>query len=110
MQSFITGTIVGAEVEDTLYGKVFRFGVLNGRTSQEFSCYAEQTDARTGERMKNPLFSKFSAMRNGESVVVLVNVAVAKDGKLGVYLRDVAPIEPELLGEFQACFTAKAGK
>lgn len=104
MQSFIIGKVVAPEAEKTSYGMVVRFGVLIGRTCQEFTCWESRTDQKTGERYKDPLYDRVMALKPSDTVCVLCSSVVTNNGSLGVYLRDVVPIKPELEHQLMAAF------
>ena len=105
MQSLVLGRLIEPAVINSDYGRILRFGVLSGRNSHEFSVFEYNINSKTGERNKNKLFDKASAIKDNSDIAVIINSAVTKSGSLGVYLRDVAVLEPSVRSSVSKAFS-----
>lgn len=103
MQSMIIGKVVSPEVEKTSYGVVARFGVLVGRNCQEFTCWENRKDFRTGELIRDPLYGRVMALKVTDTVCVLFETVGSGEG-LRYYLRDVVPIKQEVADSVLSLF------
>lgn len=104
MQSFIIGKVVEPVIKNTANGNVFKFGVLSGRTCQEFSVFSFNKDFKTGEMKENPFYEKVSGLQENDLVTAVIGTSVTNNGNLAIYLNDIAQIDEELRADFLSRF------
>lgn len=106
MNTFVIGRLISPEIQKTSKGDVLRIGVLVARQSIEFSIFEiSSVDTTTGEFKRNPAFDRAINLKDGDNVVCIVSAAVNKKGTDTVYyLRDIAPVNPEISEQLKAAF------
>lgn len=106
MNTFIIGRVLSPEIQKTSKGDVLRIGILVARQSIEFSIFEIQSvDQTTGEFKRNPAFDRAAKLKDGDNAVCIVSAAVNKKGTdTTYYLRDIAPINPEISEQLKAAF------
>lgn len=100
MKSFILGKVISPDIVSTTSGDVAKFGVLVGRTSQEFSVFKNTKDFNTGEIKSNPLFAKCENLVDGDKVIILVATSVTKNNTLAMYLNNISIVSDNQFDDF----------
>ena len=93
MTSFIIGRVVEPAISSSAKGNIIRFGVLNGRTSQEFMVFEYENSKEGQPAKKNPLYDNVKDFKDGETIACIIAHAVSNRNTLGVYLRNAVKVD-----------------
>lgn len=93
MQCFMVGQVLEPEVVKGRDKSRVSFGLLSGKASTEFTVFED-----------DGCFAKAANCKAGQTVCAIVSPAVDKQGKLRMYLRDIAPVPADLRGQLVASF------